>query len=119
MSMRPIVSAPPPSHKRTMDDGRWTMDDGRWGSVTRHPYPSSIVHRPSRSLTSAETPCHNAPILTGDNSLIDLNQLIQSNIERQRHLESHGIYFLGEIDDRAAEEMGQTLAVMSVEREGR
>src|SRR5438270_2272783 len=53
--------------------------------------PSSIVHRPSRSLTSTETPCHNAPILTGDNSLIDLNQLIQSNMERQRHLQSHGI----------------------------
>ncbi|MFL5735040.1 MAG: ATP-dependent Clp protease proteolytic subunit [Chloroflexia bacterium] len=51
--------------------------------------------------------------------MIDLNQLVLNNMERQRHLEAHGIYFLGDIDDRSAEQLGQTLAVMSVEREGR
>lgn len=51
--------------------------------------------------------------------MIDINQLIQANLERQRYLETHGIYFLGDITDETAERLGQALAAMSVEREDR
>ena len=50
--------------------------------------------------------------------MIDLNQLVKAGIERQQYLEAHGLYFLGEIDDDAAERLGQALVTMSVEREG-
>jgi ATP-dependent Clp protease protease subunit len=51
--------------------------------------------------------------------LIDLNQLIQQSLEHQRYLEANGIYFLGEITDEAAEQLGKALVAMSVEREDR
>ena len=51
--------------------------------------------------------------------MIDINQLIALNMERQRYLEANGIYFLGEITDEAAERMGQSLMAMSVERQDR
>jgi ATP-dependent Clp protease protease subunit len=51
--------------------------------------------------------------------MIDLSQLIQANLERQRYLESHGIYFLGDITDQSAEELGKALVAMAVEREDR
>jgi ATP-dependent Clp protease protease subunit len=51
--------------------------------------------------------------------MIDFNQLVQLNLERQRYLETHGIYFLGNITDETAEQFGQALIAMSVEREGR
>jgi ATP-dependent Clp protease, protease subunit len=51
--------------------------------------------------------------------VIDLNELVRNSIERQRHLEAHGIYFLGDITDETAERLGQALMSMSVEREGR
>lgn len=52
-------------------------------------------------------------------NLIDINQLVQRNMERQRELEGHGIYFLGDIDDASAERFGQSLVTMSVERRER
>lgn len=51
--------------------------------------------------------------------MIDINQLIQHNIERQRELETNGIYFLGDITDEAADRLGQALIAMSVDRVGR
>jgi ATP-dependent Clp protease protease subunit len=51
--------------------------------------------------------------------LIDINKLVQINIERQHQLEANGIYFLGDINDEAAERLGQALVGMSVERAGR
>lgn len=51
--------------------------------------------------------------------MIDLNQLMQANLERQRYLELNGIYFLGDITDQSAEELGKALVAMSVEREDR
>ncbi len=49
--------------------------------------------------------------------MIDLSQLTQANLERQRYLEAHGIYFLGDITDESAEELGKALVTMAVERE--
>lgn len=49
--------------------------------------------------------------------MIDLTELIQQHIERERHLDANGIYFLGDITDEAAERMSKALALMSVERE--
>jgi ATP-dependent Clp protease, protease subunit len=51
--------------------------------------------------------------------LIDISKLIQINLERQQQLEAHGIYFLGDITDDAAERLGQALVSMSVERADR
>jgi ATP-dependent Clp protease protease subunit len=51
--------------------------------------------------------------------LIDINRLVQMNMERQLQLEANGIYFLGDINDDAAERLGQALVGMSVERTGR
>ena len=51
--------------------------------------------------------------------MIDLNALIQYNLARQRQLEANGIYFLGEITDDTARQLGEALVAMSVEREGR
>src|SRR5438445_11641891 len=51
--------------------------------------------------------------------VIDLSKLIQDGLERQRYLESHGIYFLGDITDESAEQLGRALVSMSVEREDR
>ena len=51
--------------------------------------------------------------------MIDINQLVALNMERQRYLETNGIYFLGEITDAEAEKLGQSLMAMSVEREDR
>jgi ATP-dependent Clp protease, protease subunit len=51
--------------------------------------------------------------------LIDINKLVQINLERQRQLEANGIYFLGDINDDAAERLGQALVTMAVERAGR
>src|SRR5438105_6387137 len=53
-----------------------------------------------------------------DAKMIDINSLALQNQERQRYLDANGIYFLGDIEDDAAERMGQALAMMSVEREG-
>jgi len=50
---------------------------------------------------------------------MDLNQLIQAGLERQRYLEANGIYFLGEINDQEAVRMGQAIMSMSVERQDR
>ncbi len=50
--------------------------------------------------------------------MIDINQLIQNSVERQRNMEAKGIYFLGDINDEAAERFGQALVSMSVERQG-
>ena len=50
--------------------------------------------------------------------MIDLADLIQQNIERQRYLQARGIYFLGDITDVAAERMNQALAMMAAERSG-
>lgn len=50
--------------------------------------------------------------------MIDLYQLIERNLERQQKLEASGIYFLGDINDLAAEHFGQALTSMAVEREG-
>ncbi len=50
--------------------------------------------------------------------MIDLYELIERNLERQRQLEASGIYFLGEINDAAAEKFGQSLTAMAVAREG-
>ncbi|HEX8231241.1 MAG: ATP-dependent Clp protease proteolytic subunit [Chloroflexota bacterium] len=50
--------------------------------------------------------------------MFDLSELIARSIERSRHLESSGIYFLGEVTDQAAEHMGQALTSMAVQREG-
>src|SRR4051812_17612648 len=50
---------------------------------------------------------------------MDLNQLLQGNMERQRYLEANGIYFLGEINDQEAQKLGQALMSMSVERQDR
>lgn len=51
--------------------------------------------------------------------MIDISQLVKQDLERQRQLERDGICFLGEITDEAAERLGQSLATMSIEREGR
>src|ERR1051325_4178107 len=51
--------------------------------------------------------------------MIDLAQLMQANLERQRYLEANGIYFLGDITDQSTEELGKALIAMSVEREER
>jgi ATP-dependent Clp endopeptidase proteolytic subunit ClpP len=51
--------------------------------------------------------------------LLDINQYVRYNLERQKELEANGIYFLGDITDDAAERMGQALAAMSVERQNR
>ncbi len=51
--------------------------------------------------------------------MIDLNQVLLHNLERQRYLEANGIYFIGDITDEAAERLGQTLVAMCVERESR
>jgi ATP-dependent Clp protease protease subunit len=51
--------------------------------------------------------------------LIDLNKLAQINLQRQQQLEANGIYFIGDINDDAAERLGQALVAMSVERAGR
>ena len=62
---------------------------------------------------------YNAPIFIGEVArVIDINQLVKQDIERQRHLEKDGIFFLGSISDEAAEEFGQALVAMSIEREG-
>ncbi|HYP39321.1 MAG TPA: ATP-dependent Clp protease proteolytic subunit [Chloroflexia bacterium] len=50
--------------------------------------------------------------------MLDISRIIQQNIERQRYLDAHGMYFLGDITDEAAEQFGQALLRMSVEREG-
>lgn len=50
--------------------------------------------------------------------MYDLSELIARGIERARQLESSGIYFLGDVNDHAAEHMGQALTAMAVQREG-
>lgn len=50
--------------------------------------------------------------------MLDLNQLIRYSLERQKELETNGIYFLGDITDEAAQHLGQALVTMSVERQG-
>ncbi len=50
--------------------------------------------------------------------MYDLSDLIARSIERARNLEASGIYFLGDINDQAAEHMGQALTLMAVQREG-
>jgi ATP-dependent Clp endopeptidase proteolytic subunit ClpP len=54
----------------------------------------------------------------GEEHVLDIGQLIKQNIERERYLEAHGMYFLGDITDAAAAQFGQALLHMSVEREG-
>ena len=51
--------------------------------------------------------------------MIDLNEFIRYNMARQRQLEANGLYFLGEITDDTARQLGEALVSMSVEREGR
>jgi ATP-dependent Clp protease protease subunit len=51
--------------------------------------------------------------------VIDLNEFIRYNMARQRQLEANGLYFLGEITDDTARQLGEALVSMSVEREGR
>ena len=50
--------------------------------------------------------------------MLDLNRLVEQYIQKTQRLELEGIYFLGDITDEAAQEMGQALVAMSVEREG-
>ena len=50
--------------------------------------------------------------------MIDLNELVQASLEHRRYLEANGIYFLGDITDDAAKQLGAALVTMSVEREG-
>lgn len=50
--------------------------------------------------------------------MYDLSELVARSMERARQLETSGIYFLGDINDRAAEHMGQALTSMAVQREG-
>jgi ATP-dependent Clp protease protease subunit len=50
--------------------------------------------------------------------MYDLSELIARSIERARQLEASGIYFLGDVNDQAAEHMGQALTSMAVQREG-
>lgn len=50
--------------------------------------------------------------------MYDLSELVARSMERARQLETSGIYFLGDINDQAAEHMGQALTTMSVQREG-
>lgn len=50
---------------------------------------------------------------------MDLNELLQASLERQRYLEANGICFLGEINDQEAQRLGQALMSMSVERQDR
>ena len=50
---------------------------------------------------------------------MDLNQLVQISLERQRYLEANGIFFLGEINDVEAVRMGQAIMSMAVERQDR
>ncbi len=50
--------------------------------------------------------------------MIDLNQLVMKEVERQRQLERDGMYFLGDITDDAAEKLSKALESMSIERAG-
>jgi ATP-dependent Clp protease, protease subunit len=50
--------------------------------------------------------------------LLDINQLVRYNMERERKLETSGIYFLRDITDDSAELMSQALVSMSVDRQG-
>jgi ATP-dependent Clp protease, protease subunit len=50
--------------------------------------------------------------------LLDINQLVRYNLEREKRLEADGIYFLRDITDDSAERMSQALVSMSVDREG-
>jgi ATP-dependent Clp protease protease subunit len=51
--------------------------------------------------------------------MLDINRLIQQYSERMRKLDVNGLYFLGDITDEAAQDLGQSLVCMAVEREGR
>jgi ATP-dependent Clp protease protease subunit len=68
-------------------------------------------------VDNAPTRAYNAAILSVENRVIDINQLIQQNLERQRELEANGIIFLGDITDETAERFGQALMWMSVDRQ--
>ncbi len=50
--------------------------------------------------------------------MLDINQLVRYNMERERKLETSGIYFLRDITDDSAELMSQALVSMSVDRQG-
>ncbi|HST03361.1 MAG TPA: ATP-dependent Clp protease proteolytic subunit [Chloroflexia bacterium] len=50
--------------------------------------------------------------------MLDINQLVRFNIEREKRLETNGIYFLRDITDDSAERMSQALVSMAVDREG-
>ena len=50
--------------------------------------------------------------------MLDINQLVRYNLEREKRLEADGIYFLRDITDDSAERMSQALVSMSVDREG-
>ena len=49
--------------------------------------------------------------------MLDINQLVRYNMERERKLETSGIYFLRDITDDSAELMSQALVSMSVDRQ--
>ncbi|MDQ6694579.1 MAG: ATP-dependent Clp protease proteolytic subunit [Chloroflexota bacterium] len=49
---------------------------------------------------------------------MDLNQLVQQVIARQRELETNGSYFLGDITEATAEKFSQSITAMAVDREG-
>lgn len=51
--------------------------------------------------------------------MIDLYELIERSLERQQRLDASGIYFLGDINDQAAEHFGQSLTAMAVARENK
>lgn len=92
-----------------------------WGT----PQTPVMICRPCTPLI--EVPSCTTPVwsimrlypVEGRDVVIDISQLILRDMERQRQLERDGIYFLGDINDEAAERMGQALVAMSTEREGR
>lgn len=49
--------------------------------------------------------------------MADLYEIIAQHMEKQHRIEANGVYFLGDINDEAAENMGQALTAMAIERE--
>ncbi len=58
-----------------------------------------------------------SPILRGREAPINLEELIAANQLRKQQLDQHGVYFVGEITDDAAEKFSKALLIMSIDRQ--